>query len=83
MSPDHKTFLDSDSVQMLETQRTWLQNSCFHLERSNAELWAAIQETGPDLDFKQAIEVSFCASFAGTDNPNMHNMPCDVIRKTS
>ena len=45
------------SVQVLEIERDRLKNSCTHLQRSNAELQIAIEEAGPDPDFKQAIEV--------------------------
>lgn len=45
------------SVEVLEVERNRLQNSCKHLQRSNAELQSAIQDVGPDADFEQAIEV--------------------------
>lgn len=45
------------SVEVLEVERNRLQNSCKHLQRSNAELQTAIQDAGPDSDFEQAIEV--------------------------
>ncbi len=45
------------SVEVLEVERNRLQNSCKHLQRSNAELQTAIQDVGPDSDFEQAIEV--------------------------
>ncbi|DBA89500.1 TPA: hypothetical protein ACH3X1_004122 [Trebouxia sp. C0004] len=44
------------SVEVLEVERNRLQNSCRHLQRSNAELQTAIQDVGPDSDFEQAIE---------------------------
>lgn len=47
----------AQSVEVLEVERNRLQNSCKHLQRSNAELQAAIQDVGPDSDFEQAIEV--------------------------
>ncbi|DBA74905.1 TPA: hypothetical protein ACH3X2_009235 [Trebouxia sp. C0005] len=46
----------AQSVEVLEVERNRLQNSCKHLQRSNAELQAAIQDVGPDSDFEQAIE---------------------------
>lgn len=45
------------SVQVLEIERDRLQNSCRHLQRSNAELQQAMRDSGPDPDFKQAVEV--------------------------
>ncbi len=45
------------SVEVLEVERNRLQNSCKHLQRSNAELQTAIHDVGPDSDFEQAIEV--------------------------
>jgi len=45
------------SVEVLEVERNRLQNSCKHLQRSNAELQTAVQDVGPDPDFEQAIEV--------------------------
>ena len=45
------------SVEVLEVERNRLQNSCKHLQRSNAELQSAIQDVGRDPDFEQAIEV--------------------------
>lgn len=44
------------SVEVLEVERNRLQNSCKHLQRSNAELQSAIQDVGRDPDFEQAIE---------------------------
>lgn len=58
---DHKQFLGTGSVDVLEAERDRLSNSCYHLERSNVELQEAIQESGPDPDFKQAIQVGRCA----------------------
>lgn len=58
--PKHRMLFDrtqDQSVQVLEIERDRLKNSCTHLQRSNAELQTAIEEAGPDLDFKQAIEV--------------------------
>eukprot|EP00877_Chromochloris_zofingiensis_P005476 jgi/Chrzof1/1492/Cz10g09250.t1 len=40
----------------LELERDRLQNAVAHLERSNAELGEAIAETGPDREYKTAIE---------------------------
>ena len=58
---DHKQFLGTGSVDVLEAERDRLSNSCYHLERSNVELQQAIRESGPDPDFKQAIQVGCCA----------------------
>ena len=58
---DHKQFLGTGSVDVLESERDRLSNSCYHLERSNVELQQAIRESGPDPDFKQAIQVGRCA----------------------
>lgn len=41
---------------VLEAERDRLLNSIAHLTRSNAELREALGATGPDRDFKQAIE---------------------------
>lgn len=40
---------------LLELERDRLQGALSHLDRSVTELKAAIAETGPDLEFKQAI----------------------------
>ena len=45
------------SIEVLQAERDRLENSCRHLQRSNIELAFALQEEGPDPDFKQAIEV--------------------------
>lgn len=44
-------------VDTLEVERQRLQNAVDHLQQSNRELRQAIEETGPDRDFKEAIEV--------------------------
>ena len=56
-SQHHKHFLGPSSCEVLEIERDRLQNSCQHLERSIKELEEEIHNSGPDPDFKEAVEV--------------------------
>lgn len=60
LTDDHQQSTGTGFVDLLEIERDRLQNSCTHLERSNVELREAMQETGPDSDFQEAVEASVC-----------------------
>ncbi|GAB4820504.1 hypothetical protein N2152v2_007550 [Parachlorella kessleri] len=56
-SAEHGHAESADAfVGLLEQERSRLQNAVDHLQQSNMELKSAIAETGPDKDFKEAIE---------------------------
>lgn len=55
---------EEQSVEMLQIELDRLRNSQQHLQRSNFELQEALNQEGPDPDFKQAIEVRIYTSMA-------------------
>ena len=52
------------SLEVLQIELDRLRNSRQHLQRSNFELQEALEQEGPDPDFKQAIEVLMCTGLA-------------------
>lgn len=64
-------------VDTLEVERQRLQNAVDHLQQSNRELRQAIEEAGPDRDFKEAIEVWWgTCRCRGATAVLLHPRPC-------